>query len=149
MPKTLTIGAGALIGASLMYLLDPERGRTRRTRLSDQAAARGRDLFESIRKTAEYQKGRARGVIHDVSESVRSEQTYDDQTLSQKVKSEALGHWDGSDVEVDITDGIVKVSGTVSDASSRDELLSLIQEVEGVVIVDDRLRVGPESGSDL
>lgn len=141
MRKTLTIGASALIGASLMYLLDPERGRSRRARMSDQAAARGRDLLEALRKTAEYQKGRALGLVHDFSASLQEEQDYDDETLAQKVKSEALGYWDDSDVEIDITDGIVKVSGKVRDPSSRDQLLRLIQKVDGVSVVDDRLRV--------
>lgn len=142
MRKTLTFAGGALIGATFMYLLDPERGRSRRARLSDQAAARGRDFSEALRKTAEYQKGKALGVVRDLSASFQDEKEYDDQTLAQKVKSEVLGYWDDSDVEIDITDGIVKVTGNVSDSSSRDQLLGLIQDVEGVAMVDDRLRIG-------
>lgn len=139
--NAVTIGMGVMIGALLMYLLDPERGRTRRVRISDQAAARGRDISESVGKVAEHQKGRARGVVHDVSTAFRTEQEHDDQTLVQKVRSEVLGYWDDSDIEVNITDGMVKVSGTVPDASSRDRLLSLIRNVEGVDLVEDRLKV--------
>ena len=142
MRKSLMIAIGALFGALLAYLFDPERGRTRRARLSDQAAARGRDLSESMRKTAEYQKGVIRGVIHEASDVLRSEKDYDDETLMQKVRSEALGYWDDSeDIEIDITDGMVKLSGSVSDTKSRDRLVNLIRDVDGVGLIDDRLTI--------
>lgn len=143
MRKSILIGAGAVFGALLAYLFDPDRGRSRRARLSEQTTARGRDLSESMRKTVEYQKGVARGIIHDASETLRPEKDYDDQTLMQKVRSEALGYWDGSEeIEIDITDGMVKVTGSVRDSASRDQLLGLIRDVEGVGLIDDRITVG-------
>lgn len=142
MPKTLLIGIGAATGALLAYLFDPDRGRSRRARLSDQAAARGRELSETMRKTAEYQRGVARGVVHDVTRPFRADEEYDDETLLQKVRSEALGYWDGSEsIEIDITDGMVRITGSVGDEAERDRLIELIRDVEGVSLVDDRLRV--------
>jgi len=138
-----SIAFGVVIGSFLVYLFDPDRGRSRRARLSDQAAARARDLTESMRKTVEYRKGVARGVVHDVSKKLRPEEHYDDQTLMQKVKSEALGYWkEPGEIEIDITDGTVRVTGSVSDSSSRDRLIGLIGDVDGVEIIDDRLTVG-------
>lgn len=143
MRKSSLIGIGAAVGALLAYLFDPDRGRSRRARLSDQAAARSRDLTETMRQTAEYQKGVAKGIIHDASEAFRPDNVYDDETLMQKVRSEALGYWDGSDsIEIDITDGKVELSGSVPDSASHDQLLSLIRDVEGVGLIDDRLKVG-------
>ena len=137
------ITIGAVVGGLLVYLFDPDRGRSRRARLSDQAAARGRDLTESMKKTVEYQKGKARGVVHDVSKTFGPEENYDDETLIQKVKSEALGYWqDSGEIEIDITDGTVRVTGSVSDSSSRDRLIGLIRDVDGVEMIDDRLTVG-------
>lgn len=137
------IAIGAVVGALLAYLFDPDMGRSRRARLSDQAAARSRDLTESTKQTIEYQKGVARGVVHDVSKTLRPEEHYDDETLMQKVRSEALGYWkDSGDIEIDITDGTLKVTGSVSDSSSRDRLIGLIRGVDGVEIIDDRLTVG-------
>lgn len=137
------IGIGAVVGAILVYLFDPDMGRSRRARLSDQAAARSRDLTESMRKTVEYQKGVARGVVHDFSKTLRPEEHYDDETLMQKVKSEALGYWkDPGEIEIDITQGMVRVTGSVSDSSSRDRLIGLIRNVDGVGLIDDRLTVG-------
>jgi osmotically-inducible protein OsmY len=96
-----------------------------------------------MRQTAEYQKGVAKGIIHDASEAFRPDNVYDDETLMQKVRSEALGYWDGSEsIEIDITDGKVELSGSVRDSASHDQLLSLIRDVEGVGLIDDRLKVG-------
>jgi len=143
MRKSSLIGIGAAVGGLLAYLFDPDRGRSRRARLSDQAAARSRDFTEKMRQTAEYQKGVAKGIIHDASEVFRPDNVYDDETLMQKVRSEALGYWDGSEsIEIDITDGKVELSGTVRDSASHDQLLSLIRDVEGVGLIDDRLKVG-------
>jgi osmotically-inducible protein OsmY len=143
MRKSSLIGIGAAVGALLAYLFDPDRGRSRRARLSDQAAARSRDLTKTMRQTAEYQKGVAKGIIHDASEAFRPDNVYDDETLMQKVRSEALGYWDGSEsIEIDITDGKVELSGSVRDSASHDQLLSLIRDVEGVGLIDDRLKVG-------
>lgn len=143
MRKLFLFGTGAAVGAMLAYLLDPDRGRSRRARLTDQAAARGRDIAQSAKQTLEYQKGVARGVAHDISERFEPETTtYDDETLGQKVRSEVLGYWDGNQVEVDITNGMVVVLGSVDDQESHDRLLKMIQEVDGVTIIDDRLEVG-------
>lgn len=143
MRRILLIGSGSIFGALLAYVLDPDRGRSRRARLKDQAAASGRRFADKVRKTAEYQTGLARGVVHEVSDTLSPENEYNDESLLQKVRSEALGYWDGSEpIEVDITDGMVKVKGSVRDRSSRDQLIDLIRDVEGVDLVDDRLTVG-------
>lgn len=143
MRRYALLGAGALMGAAVAYLFDPDRGRSRRARLSDQAAARGRDLSETVRQRAEYQKGVVKGVVHETADALRGDKEFDDETLMQKVRSEALGYWDGDEpIEIDIRDGMVKVSGSVRDTASRDRLLSLIRGVEGVGLIDDRIRIG-------
>lgn len=135
-----TIAAG--IGAALAYLFDPDRGRSRRAKLADQSAARARDVVETAKAKAEYQKGVAKGVIHEAKDSLRPEQDYDDRTLLQKVKSEALGYWpESGSIEVDITEGMVRVSGSVANESDRERLIEMIRKVEGVGLIDDRLRV--------
>lgn len=136
-----TVAAG--IGAAIAYLFDPDRGRTRRAKLADQAAARARDATEAAKARAEYQKGVAKGFIHEATETLRPERGYDDDTLLQKVRSEALGYWpDSQSVEVDISNGMVRISGSVEKEADRERLIELIRDVEGVAMIDDRLRVG-------
>lgn len=141
--RVLFYAVAAAMGAAVAYLFDPDRGRSRRARLADQAAARARDAAGAVKTKAEYQKGVAKGIIHEVTESLRGEDAYDDDTLLQKVKSEALGYWpDSNGIEVDITNGMVRVSGTVSTESDRENLIKLIRDVEGVGLIDDRIKVG-------
>lgn len=141
MRKTLLVIASAAAGAALAYLFDPDRGRSRRAQLSDQAKSQIRDATETVRAQADYQAGVARGVFHEAASSVEPEREFDDHTLLQKVRSEALGHFPSDAVEVDITGGTVRVSGSMPSESDRDELLEMIRRVEGVDEVQDRLGI--------
>lgn len=142
MRRTLFFGMAAAIGAAVAYLFDPDRGRSRRAKLTDQASARARDASESVKAKTEYQRGVAKGLIHEATDSMRGEKVYDDATLLQKVRSEALGYWpDSQSIEVDITDGMVRITGTVDNQTERERLVELIRDVDGVGLIDDRLRI--------
>lgn len=141
MRKTLLMIASAAVGAALAYLFDPDRGRSRRAQLSDQAKSQIRDATETVRARAEYQAGVARGAFHEAKSSFEPEREFDQETLLQKVRSEALGHFPSEAVEVDITDGTVRVSGSISSSADRELLLEMIHDVEGVHTVEDRLEV--------
>jgi len=77
------VGIGAAAAAA-MYLLDPDRGRSRRAKLTDRAAALARKAEEKTRAQAEHQKGMVKGLAHDLTEPFRPEPDFDDQTLRQK-----------------------------------------------------------------
>lgn len=142
MKKFLFFAVVVAIGAAIAFLFDPDRGRTRRAKLADRGTARMREASETVKAKAEYQKGVAKGVIHDVRKSLRREQTYDDATLRQKVRSEALGFApDNASIEVDIADGTVRVSGSVDNEADRERLFDLIRSVDGVGLIDDRVHV--------
>ena len=139
------VGIGAAAAAA-MYLLDPDRGRTRRAKLSDQAAAMARKAEEKARAQAEHQKGVVQGLAHDLTEPFRPEPDFDDETLRQKVKSEAIGRWEGpkSDVEVDVESGVVTLKGNV-DSQNVDQLIRLVKGVPGVASVSDQMSVPQRS----
>ncbi len=142
MKKTMLMGFGALIGAAVSYLFDPESGDARRARLRDQAAATARDAAEAAKKKFEYQKGVFKGVAHETTEMFESsENGFDDETLLQKVRSEAIGPWSVSSmgkVEVDIRDRNVTVTGSIGSQEDGQRLIERIRSVEGVEIVEDR-----------
>lgn len=135
-------GIGAAVGAAGVYLFDPDRGRTRRAKLADQTGAMARKAGNRIRAQGRYQRGVAQGVIHKMGEPFRPEVEIDDATLLQKVKSEALGRWQGPkhDVVIDVSNGVVTLRGQAS-ATRADELVDLIQSVEGVHTVTDQISV--------
>lgn len=62
------IGAlvGAGLGAALMYLLDPDRGRMRRTQLSDQVASIANKLGDALDAKTRNLRNRAHGLLHEV-----------------------------------------------------------------------------------
>ena len=139
------VGIGAAAAAA-MYLLDPERGRSRRAKLSDQAAALARRAETKARAEAEHQKGVVQGLAHDLTEPFRPTPDFDDETLRQKVKSEAIGRWDGpkKDLEVEVDKGVVTLKGNLA-AEHMDQLIRLIKGVPGVASVNDQVIVSQRS----
>jgi hypothetical protein len=140
----LVIGGG--IGATIAYLLDPDLGRSRRARLADQLAARGRRAISKLSGSAEYQMGRARGMVHEAVASSRGPKTFDEDTLLQKVRSEAIGPWrigaaQPHDVEVEIDGDRVTIEGRVASPAERERLREMVSNVEGVEQVEDALVV--------
>jgi hypothetical protein len=57
---------GVGIGAALMYLFDPDRGRGRRARLSDQLTSKANRLGETVEGRARDLRNRTKGLLHDV-----------------------------------------------------------------------------------
>lgn len=136
----IIVGLVSLAGL-ITYLLDPDRGRARRARLSDQLSAKGRDISSAVAAKAKYQKGVFEGVAHEVGSIFDQEATYDDVTLMQKVRSEAIGPSgvDAGDVVIDISDGTVRLTGSVPDTNARRRLVDLIGKVDGVREINDTL----------
>jgi gas vesicle protein len=141
-----TLITGAAIGAAAAYLLDPDRGRSRRARLHDRTAALARKAARRSRSWIRYRQGAARGVAHTLSKTIRERGRFvDDDTLLQKIRSEAIGPWDNparEDVEVDVDRGIVTLKGRVATSVDRIELIELILKVDGVDTIRDRVEVG-------
>lgn len=138
----LLIGAG--IGAGAAYLADPDRGKARRTQLSDQATARAREVSEDLQKKAKMTADRARGEAIEKTKDALPEDVPDDPKLLQdRVKSEVFGHRDDvQDVVLKVeAPGTVALKGTVPNSESERDLLSKVAEVEGVVDVRSELSV--------
>lgn len=142
MGKFLRITGFAAAIAAAVYLLDPDRGRSRRAKLADQAEATARKTGEKIEAQARYQKGKIQGLAHDITEPFRPEPEVDDATLTQKVRSEALGRWEGAkkDIDVAVQDGVVTLKGKTTPELA-EKLVGLVESVPGVVSVEDKLTV--------
>jgi gas vesicle protein len=138
----LLIGAG--VGAGAAYLADPDRGKARRTQLSDQAAARAREVSEDVQKKAKVTADRARGEAIETVKEVLPEDVPDDPNLlQQRIKSEVFGRRDDvQDVVLKVdAPGAVSLKGTVPNSDSERELLTQVAEVEGVIDVRSELSV--------
>ncbi len=140
----LVIGGG--IGATIAYLFDPDQGRSRRARIRDQMGARARLGLSTVANQAKFQGGRARGLVHDAMAARRSERRFDDETLLQKIRSEAVGPWkidatEPHDVHVEVDAEKVTIEGRVASPNDRDRLRELVSNIEGVDQIEDALVV--------
>lgn len=144
-PRRLVwITLGAALGAGAAYLADPERGRSRRDQLTDQLAARSRELAEEATTQAKIAADRAKGSVIESAKDVLPEDVPDDpKLLEQRIRSHALGGRDDvGDVVVRVDGpGQVALKGTVPSTESERELLAEVAAVEGVVDVRSELAV--------
>jgi uncharacterized membrane protein len=120
--------AGALAGAGLMYLLDPDRGARRRALVRDQAVRARHRLAEGAEATGRDLRNRALGTAAELRSRFRGE-TAADEIIHERVRA-ALGRIVShpSAVAVDVTDGRVTLAGHIL----ADELDGLLRQVRGV-----------------
>lgn len=74
-----------------------------------------------------------------------------DEELAARIEEEVrgqLGEQALEDVDIEVEDGVVTLTGQVEDASMREQLRALIQDMEGVSYIDDRLEVGDRWGEE-
>jgi gas vesicle protein len=123
--------AAGVLGA---YLGDPDRGKSRRAQLSDQAAARTREVTEQVTTQAKVAADKARGaVVEGVTDQLPDHPESDPHLLEQRIKSEVFGHRDDTDQVVLRVDapGTVALKGTVPSATSESELLAAVAASAG------------------
>ena len=136
------IGAMGL-GAALMYFLDPDSGRRRRSLARDQFL-HGRIVAQDRAEAAVHDAAnRTRGAIARVQSRLdhRNDETADDSVLVERVRA-AMGHVipDPLAIEVRAHDGCVTLKGPAR-PDQIGELVACAERVRGVLAVDNRLSV--------
>ena len=132
-------GAGAGLGAGLMYLLDPQGGRRRRAVARDKAASALNKGGDAVKKTSRDLGNRTKGLVAQVGSRLRHEDVQvDDRVLRDRVRSK-LGHAISHPSALDVTveDGRVTLTGPVL-ALEADRLLDGVRSVKGVRDVECR-----------
>lgn len=149
MNREATLLAGGIgLGAALMYILDPDRGRRRRALVRDQLVSAGHRLPDAVGATARDLSNRARGLAAEVGAMFASEEEeVSDEVLVARVRSE-MGWVVSHPHAIDLTaeQGRVTLSGPIL-AREVDELLSCASRVRGVIDVENRLEVHEEAGN--
>ncbi|MDQ3607136.1 MAG: BON domain-containing protein [Gemmatimonadota bacterium] len=140
---------GMLLGAGLMYLLDPDRGRRRRALLRDQLVSgmhTVEDLGDDLAGTTRDLQNRARGTLHDTRARLSAEEV-DDTVLEARVRS-AIGRAvsNPSPIEVRAENGRITLNGPVL-AADVSELLATVRSVRGVQEVSNQLQVHEQPGN--
>lgn len=137
---------GLGLGAALMYLLDPDRGRRRRAIARDGLASRVWGSGEFLEKTGRDVGNRARGMVARARGRVVPEGPVDDEVLAERVRSKmgrSVSH--PGAIEVTAESGRVTLRGPILEDEIED-LLSTVRSVRGVHEVEDRLDVHGDPG---
>ena len=144
--RTGVIG-GLGLGAGVMYLLDPERGRRRRAMLRDGIAARAVDSQRFLGKSGRDVGNRARGLVAKTRNRVFPAGLVEDDVLAERVRSK-MGRYVSHPgaIEVSASAGHVTLRGPVL-ADEVDSLLRAVESVRGVREVEDDLDVHSDPGS--
>jgi hypothetical protein len=131
---------GILLGAGLMYLLDPDKGRRRRSVLRDRFSHSLRELGGGLDTSVRDLRHRGYGVLAETRSRFRSAKA-DDTVIEARVRSRIgriVSH-PGS-IRVLCEDGIVTLGGPIL-ADEVDTLHSTVRSVPGVRGVVDQLEV--------
>ena len=140
MKKGITLAGAAGAGAALMYLFDPDRGKSRRALVRNKTTHMVKKTGDALGKTSRDLRNHARGVVAEAKSLFRSE-VVSDEVLAARVRSKmgrVVSH--PSAIEAKVNKGNVTLSGPVL-ACEVDRLLKCTARVHGVVAVEDRLDV--------
>jgi hypothetical protein len=131
---------GALAGAGVMYLLDPQQGRRRRALARDKAVRLRNSadtlVSEEIPKRVDYLGGFAQGARHAVMETLQRVEhpAESDQVLVARVMSSVFRdpEMQKGSVNVDAAGRVVTLRGFVEDPSLTEEIERRVRAVDGV-----------------
>ena len=143
MDRLVGLLGGLGLGAGLMFLLDPDRGRRRRALVRDKAVAANRRLADRTAATLADASSRAHGMVTEARRLWRAEKVADD-VLTERVRAR-LGHVCArpGDVVVEAHDGRVVLRGAVAD-DEYDRVLRRVRWTRGVTAVEHDLPVRAE-----
>jgi uncharacterized membrane protein len=145
MNRQLTLLGGVGLGAVLMYMLDPDRGKRRRGLVRDNLATATNKVPDAISTTARDFSNRVQGLAAQAS-SVFSSEEASDEVLVARVRSKlgrVVSH--PSSIEVAGSQGRMVLSGPIL-AHEVDALVACAKGVPGVKDVESQLEVHKEAG---
>ena len=147
--SSMALGALCMgLGAGLMYVLDPTRGRTRRTRMTEKASSIYNSSTDAVSRTGRHLMNQASGIA--ASSSTKSNWEQDDvpdDKLVARIKSK-MGRYVSHPSAVDVTarNGHVTLNGPILADETR-SLIDCVNGVPGVRSVESRLDVHDFAGT--
>jgi hypothetical protein len=143
----LPLTAGAMTGATLMYMADPDRGRRRRAIARDRTAAalrRGERRARKLgRRTTSKLSGIAEWARHlpEGPEPVIDDQMLTDRILSQVYRDHHIPH---GRININVENGVAVLRGQLDHPEQIRELTKAVEHVPGVRDIESYLHL-PET----
>lgn len=146
MNKKAALVGGVGLGAALMYLFDPDRGRRRRALIRDKAEGAANKAGDYAGKMSRDLRNRAYGLVAETKSIFQHEEVTDD-VLVDRVRAK-LGHYSAHIAAIDVSavSGAIILSGRVL-AKEVPDVLRAVRSVRGVKRVENQLVMLPEDGS--
>jgi len=146
MNKGVALIGGVGLGAALMYMFDPDRGKRRRTLVQDKVTAAGHKAEDLAGKMTRDVGNRIYGTAAEIKSLFSREEVSDD-VLVARVRSR-LGRVPVDDGALDVTanNGIITLGGPVL-TDELPKVLRSVRFVRGVKGIDNRLEVHNQAGS--
>jgi len=141
----IATGMAMAVGAAIQYLWDPQEGRSRRARLTDQLSAKMRDrgagVTAPMRGKARVARDKVRGRAQQAAQSTGGPES--DRELVDKVRSEVLGDEAYRDATVNVmaVDGTVTLRGELQRPELIRGLRDQVAKVTGVQRVESYLHL--------
>ena len=143
-PSRLPVLTGAIVGAAVVYLFDPEKGRTRRAILVDWVGARARRGWRTVNQLS-ARTGNSAAAFPQRMVQLRSTRPKpaDDLTLRDRVESEVFRNPDlpKGQINFDVQSGVVTIRGQVDNAYQIANVEKAVLKVPGVAGVENLLHV--------
>jgi len=139
----LALTAGVGLGAGLMYVLDPDRGRSRRSQLMGEATGMLHRGEDTLQKRGKDLLNRVQGFTVRVAEEIAPEEQPTDEVLTERIRSR-MGHIVANphDVQVRVESGVVTLEGKLAH-SERRRLRHEVDAMPGVKRVNAHLGSQP------
>jgi len=131
------LALGAVLGASVMYLLDPDSGGRRRVQVGARTRRAGRQTQRFVGRAARDLVHRSRGILAGAH---RAQGHANDLTLHERIRAR-LGHVCSHPraIGVSVLHGEVALAGAIL-SSEAAPLLAAVRRIPGVVAVVDQLQ---------
>ena len=139
----LALAAGLGLGAGLMYLCDPDRGRSRRSKLKGEASGLLHRGEGRVEKHGKDLLNRVRGFAVKVAEEIAPQEQPTDELLLERIRGK-MGHIlaNPHGVHVRVENGVVTLEGKL-DHPERHHLKEEIRAMAGVKRLNAHLGHGP------
>lgn len=141
MDKRLSALTGIGLGAGLMYIFDPDRGKRRRSIIRDKTVHLSKKTQHAISITARDISNRIHGLGAEARSLLKREKEVPDDVLVERVRA-GMGRYVShpSAIDVKAENGHITLTGHILKREV-DKLISVVSKVRGVVDVDNQLEV--------